>query len=81
MSLELESSLYIIRGVINGAMCYVYKNGEEYIAKATGAKASAAMLFFSRDEADRALEQMRHGVAKKMKIIKLTKRNETLSKE
>jgi hypothetical protein len=68
-------SLFLIRGIINGAMCYVSKDADKYVAKPSTVGVHAATLFEHRQDAKNALDEMRHGTAVLMEIVELSPAN------
>lgn len=69
-----DTPLFVIRGEINGKMCYVHrpKGNGEYVAEASSVGINNATLFEFKPDAVNALGTMRHGVAVLMEIVELT---------
>jgi len=69
-------SLFVLRGKINGAMAYVRgetEDGyEEYVARASASGIYGATLFERKEDAQNALNKMRHGTAVLMEIAQLS---------
>jgi hypothetical protein len=56
-------------------MCYVQKEGEEYVAKPSQVGIYGATLFVHKGDAKNALYKMRHGIAVLMEIVELSPAN------
>lgn len=77
-----EMKYHIICGTINGAMCYVHrKDNGGYAAQPSAVGLHTAVLFEHRRDAENALDELPHGVAKKMSITALTPDDPTVPAE
>jgi hypothetical protein len=70
---ELNSTVFVIRGKINGVMNYArgYGSGNALAVKPSEVGIYEATLFTHRTDAVNALDSMRHGDAILMEIVKL----------
>lgn len=68
----MPTEYYIITGTINLTRFYVYREDKgDYVAQASVVGPRRAVLFDLRRDAERALDQLPHGVAKHMSIVPL----------
>ena len=75
-----ENTMYIIRGMINGAMCYVCggRDNKDYTVRPSSVGIHAVTLFEQEQDAKNALDEIKHGTAKLLVVTGVEESRNTL---